>query len=410
MTAHTGETEVPGPEESTEKGAVFRSLRHRNARVYLFGLLLSNIGTWLQFTATSLLIYRINNKATDAGLNTMFQFLPMLLLGAWAGGFADRHDRRTVTLWTQTALGVQAAMLAVADFTGHISLPVVYSLSLVLGVANAIDNPSRRGLVTELVEPHDIPNAMSLNTTVMTGSRIVGPALAALLIGPLGTSWLFLMNALSYVAVISSILMLRRDEMFTPAPAPRAPRPVREAMAFVWSDAQLRWAFVVFAVVSTFAFNYSVVLPKMSDVEWGQANGYPILLTVVSVGSIVGAIATARFTRVSIGWYSALVLVNGLACIALSAAPNFPLAMLACLPLGMGGTGLVASMTAISQQKASPEMRSRLLALQSVAFLGSTPIGGPITGWIGDNVGIRWSMAYGGIITLLVLPLLGKAK
>ena len=145
-----------------------------------------------------------------------------------------------------------------------------------LGVANAIDNPSRRGLVTELVEPHDIPNAMSLNTTVMTGSRIVGPALAAALIGPLGTSWLFLMNALSYVAVISSILMLRRDEMFTPTPAPRTPRPVREAMAFVWSDAQLRWAFVVFAVVSTFAFNYSVVLPKLSDVEWGQANGYQI--------------------------------------------------------------------------------------------------------------------------------------
>ena len=109
MTAHTGETEVPGPGESTEKGAVFRSLRHRNARVYLFGLLLSNIGTWLQFTATSLLIYRINHRATDAGLNTMFQFLPMLLLGAWAGGFADRRDRRTVTLWTQTALEIGRA-------------------------------------------------------------------------------------------------------------------------------------------------------------------------------------------------------------------------------------------------------------------------------------------------------------
>ncbi|MGA1361693.1 MAG: MFS transporter [Ilumatobacteraceae bacterium] len=393
-----------------EKGAVFRSLRHRNMRVYMFGLLLSNIGTWLQFTATSLLIYRINNRATDAGLNTLFQFLPMLLLGAWAGGFADRHDRRTVTLWTQTALGVQAAMLAVADFTGNISLPVVYALSLVLGVANAIDNPSRRGLVTELVEPHDIPNAMSLNTTVMTGSRIVGPAMAAVLIGPLGTSWLFLMNALSYVAVISSIVMLRREDMFTPEPAPRTPRPVREAMAFVWADAQLRWTFVVFAVVSTFAFNYSVVLPKLSDVEWGQANGYPILLTVVSIGSIAGAIATARFTRVSVGWYSALVALNGFACLALAVAPNFLFACLACLPLGVGGTGLVASMTAISQQKTSPEMRSRLLALQSVAFLGSTPIGGPITGWIGDNVGIRWSMAYGGIITLLVMPLLGKAK
>ena len=171
------------------KSNPFRSLRHRNVRVYLFGLLLSNVGTWLQFTATSLLIYRINNRATDAGLNTMFQFLPMLLLGAWAGGFADRHDRRTVTIWTQSALAVQAVLLAAADFGGFISLPVVYSLSLLLGIANAIDNPSRRGLVTELVQPEDIPNAMSLNTTVMTGSRIFGPALAAALIGPLGTAW-----------------------------------------------------------------------------------------------------------------------------------------------------------------------------------------------------------------------------
>lgn len=395
---------------AADKASPFRSLQHRNVRVYFVGLLLSNVGTWLQFTATSILIYRINHRATDAGINTLFQFLPMLLLGAWAGGFADRHDRRTVTIWTQSALLSQAVLLAVADFGGFVSLPVIYSLSLILGVANAIDNPSRRGLVTELVEPNEISNAMSLNTTVMTGSRIFGPALAAALIGPLGTAWLFAMNALSYVAVLASLVMLRTEEMVPSPPAPRTGKPVREALAFVWGDPFLRYSFIVFATVSTFAFNYSVVLPKLTDVRWGQANGYPILLTIVSVGSIFGALATARFRVVGMRWFGTLVAVNALSCIALGFAPSFAVACLVALPLGFGGTGLVASMTGISQQKTAPEMRSRMLALQSVAFLGSTPIGGPITGWIGDHISIQWSLAYGGIASLLVLPLLRKAK
>lgn len=396
--------------ESDTTGSPFRSLHHRNVRIYLAGLLLSNVGTWLQFTATSILIYRINHRATDAGLNTMFQFLPMLLLGAWAGGFADRHDRRTVTMWTQSALLLQAVLLAIADFGGFVSLPVIYSLSLILGVANAIDNPSRRGLVTELVEPSEISNAMSLNTTVMTGSRIFGPALAAALIGPLGTAWLFTMNAVSYVAVLVSLFALRRSEMIPSPPAPRTGKPVREALAFVWKDPFLRYSFLVFAVVSTFAFNYSVVLPKLSDVQWGQVNGYPILLTIVSIGSIFGALGTARFRVVGMRWYGILIFINSLSCISLGFAPNFTVACLVALPLGFGGTGLVASMTGISQQKASPEMRSRMLALQSVAFLGSTPIGGPITGWIGDHISIQWSLAYGGVLSLLVLPLLRRAK
>ena len=394
----------------TGKANPFRSLRHRNVRIYFAGLLVSNVGTWLQFTATSMLIYRINHRATDAGLNTLFQFLPMLLLGAWAGGFADRRDRRTVTIWTQTALGVQAVVLAVADFSGHISLPVVYFLSLVLGVANAVDNPSRRGLVTELVEPHDIPNAMSLNTTVMTGSRIIGPAMAAVLIGPIGTAWLFTINAASYVAVLLSLFMLRREDMIPVPSAPRTGRPVREALAFVWRQPQLRYTFVVFTVVSTFAFNYSVNLPKMSDVEWNEANGYPILLTLVSVGSIVGAIATARFRVVTLRWYGTCVVLCACSCVAMASAPTFLAACVVSIPLGIGGTGLVAAMTGISQQRTSAEMRSRMMALQSVAFLGSTPVGGPITGWVADNVGVRWSMAYGGIITLMAVPLLRKAR
>ncbi len=397
-------------QQATDRSSMFLSLRHRNLRIYFFGLLLSNVGTWLQFTAMSLLIYSINNKATDAGINTFAQFVPMLVLGAWAGGFADRHNRRRVTFWCQSLLGVQAVVLAVVTFTGHVSLPVIYLLSFGTGIASAIDNPSRRGLVTELVEPSEIPNAMSLNTTVMTGSRIFGPALAAVLIGPLGTAWLFALNAVSYLFVIGSLLMIDKTKMLPATSAARGGKPVREGLSFVWRDPMLRRAFIVFAVVSTFAFNYSVVMPKLSDVRWGQANGYPILLTCVSIGSVFGALGTARFTRITMRWYATLVIINGVSCIAIAWAPNFLVACLLCLPLGLGGTGLVASMNGLSQQNTPPEMRSRMLALVGVAFLGSTPIGGPVTGWIGDNIGIEWSIAYGGILTLLFVPMLWKDR
>jgi len=396
---------MPGT-AAPDKASPFRSLRSHNMRIYMGGLLLSNVGTWLQFTATSLLIYRINNRATDSGLNAMFQFLPMLLLGAWAGGLADRFDRRKVTILTQSALGLQALVLAAVDAAGHATLPVVYALSLVLGVANAIDNPARRGLVTELVEPHEISNAMSLNTTVMTGSRIVGPALAAALINPLGTSWLFFANAVSYLAVLVSLFALRRDEMLPKVTAPRTGRPVREALAAVWHDRYMRNIFIVFTVASTFAFNYSIVLPKMSDRLWDEKNGYAILLTMTSIGSVVGALWNARYTVMEVRRFAAGAVTLGLACIVLPYAPNFPLACVLAVPLGVGGTGFMTSMTGLMQQRTAPEMRSRMMALQSVAFLGSTPIGGPVTGWIGDQIGVRMSLVYGGVLTLLCLPML----
>lgn len=389
-----------------EKGSPFRSLRAYNMRVYMGGLLLSNVGTWLQFTATSLLIYRIHHRATDSGLNAMFQFLPMLLLGAWAGGLADRFDRRKVTICTQTALGLQAVLLAVVDATGHATLPAVYTLSLILGIANAIDNPARRGLVTELVPAHEISNAMSLNTTVMTGSRIVGPALAAALIGPLGTSWLFTINAISYLAVLGSLFTLRKAEMLPKVAAPRTGKPVREGLAFVWRDTYMRNIFIVFTVASTFAFNYSTVLPKMSDKLWHEPNGYAILLTVTSIGSVIGAVSNARFHVMTVRRFAMGSVLLSIACIVLPLAPNFYIACLLALPLGIGGTGFMTSMTGLMQQRTPPEMRSRMMALQSVAFMGSTPIGGPVTGWIGDHLMVQTSMIYGGVLTLLVMPLL----
>ena len=385
---------------------MFRSLTNFNARLYFSGLLLSTIGSWLQLTATSYLVYRLTGKASDLGYNVAFQFLPMLLLGTWAGAFADRFDRRTIMLCTQVLLALQALALGVLDLTGNISLPVVWGLSLFLGIVGAMDNPARRGLITELVPQSQLSNAMSMNTTVMTGSRVFGAALAAVLVGPLGTGWLFVANGVSYAAMIYGIVGLRKAEMVPAVKRPAGGSPVRDVLRYVRSNRRLSSMFFVYVVVSTFAFNYSVVFPKLADVNWGSDDAFGWLMTVTGIGSIVGSLITARFPRVSLRWLVINVAVLGISNIAVAWAPNLFFAYLLCLPLGFGGAAMIASGNAISQQESPPDMRGRLLALTAVAFLGSTPIGGPITGLIADYVSLEWSMAYGGVSCLACVALL----
>ena len=398
---------TPTPDAtSTPATGIFRSLAFFNARLYFSALLLSTIGSWLQLTATSYLVYRLTGKASDLGYNVAFQFLPMLFLGTWAGSFADRYDRRTIMLCTQILLAVQALVLGVLDLTGHVTLPIVWGLSLTLGVIGAIDNPARRGLITELVPTSQLSNAMSMNTTVMTGSRVFGAALAAVLVGPLGTGWLFVLNGVSYAAMIYGIVGLRKSEMVPAVKRPAGGSPVRDVFRYVRSNRRLSSMFFVYVVVSTFAFNYSVVFPKLADVNWGSEDAFGWLMTFTGIGSVVGALVTARFPRVSLRWLVINVAVLGASNMAVAFSPNLAWAFALCLPLGFGGAAMIASGNAISQQESPPDMRGRLLALTAVAFLGSTPIGGPITGLIADYVSLEWSMAYGGVTCFACVALL----
>ena len=384
-----------------KRGGMFRSLSNRNARLFFAGLLFSNIGSWLQLTATSFLLYRLTGSSVDLGINAALQFLPMLLLGAWAGAFADRFDRRRTTAITQSLLALQAIVLGVCDVAGVINVELVFVLTGLLGIIGAIDNPSRRGLVTELVPPHEIGNAMSLNTAVMTGSRIFGPALAATLVGPLGTGWLFIINGLSYVFMLYGVVGLRKSEMFTPEPRPAGGTPVRDGIRFVRTHQRLFPLFVVFSLVSTFAFNYGVSLPKLSDTQWGNAEYFGWVLAVTSIGSLIGALATARLHMTTYTWVASAALMLGVANVGMAIAPNVWVAYVWAIPLGAGGAAMIAGANTIIAQEAPPDMRGRMLALTAVAFLGSTPIGGPITGWVADYVSVSWSLAYGGIITLV---------
>ncbi|MDO8390195.1 MAG: MFS transporter [Actinomycetota bacterium] len=379
---------------------MFQSLRHRNARLFFVGLLVSTVGTWVQMTAMALLVYELTGNATDVGVTMFCQFLPMLVLGVYAGVVADRRDKRRMALLTQTLQAVQALVLGALYFLDWINLPVLYSLSLVLGIVNAFDNPARRGFVTELVEPHEIPNAVSLNTAVMTGSRVIGPALAAALKGPLGAGWLFVINGLSFTAILWPLLAIDRSALFRAPHAKRGGTPVRDALRFVSRDRRLLVVFVTFTIVGTFAFNYNVSLLKIADVRYGSETLFGILLASTGLGSMVGSLLTAARRRVTTTWFFGNGLLLGVSGLCLAWAPTAWAAVLLGIPVGMGGAAFIAGQNAISQQESPPDMRGRILALGAVAFLGSTPIGAPITGWVADHVGAEWSLAYGGAVTL----------
>ena len=382
-------------------GGTFRSLRHRNARVFFAGMLVSTVGTWLQITALSLLVYDLTGRSTDLGITVALQFLPTLVLGAWAGAVSDRRDRRTLVIALNAGLALQAAALGMLDLAGLANVPVVWVLTLAGGVLNAYENPARRGLVTELVEPHDITNAVSLNTAVMTGSRIFGPALGAVLVETVGTAWCFLLNAVSFGAVLVSLMLIRPAELHAPPFAPPGGRPVREALGFVRRDRVLLVTFVVLAIVSTFAFNYGVSLPKLADVRWGGEGNFGLVLSVTSIGSLLGSLLTARMSWVSTRWYLGNIVLLGVAGIGMAWSPNLGTALAWGIPLGIGGAAFISGANGITQQYSPADMRGRLLALTAVAFLGSTPVGGPITGLVGDWIGAEWSLAYGSVIALI---------
>jgi MFS family permease len=383
----------------------FRSLQNRNARLFFGGLLVSNVGSWLQSTAMSILVYRLTGKATDLGITVAMQFLPMLIFGAWAGAVADRRDKRRMCLFTQSLMTAQALLLAVLDFAGLVTVPVVYMLALLLGLANAFDNPARRGLVVELVPPEDISNAMALNTAVMTGSRIFGPALAAALVGPLGTAWLFSINGISFVAVLASLILISRETLFSSPKAARGGTPVRDALRFVSGNRQLLSLHIVLVVVSTFAFNYSVSLPKLSAVRWGDERWFGWVLSVLSIGSVAGSLYSASRKEASLKLFFGSVAVLGISGPMVAWAPSGWLAFVGAVPLGIGGAIFLSSFNGLVQQQSPSDMRGRLLALSAVAFLGSTPIGGPVTGLIADWAGPEWSLAYGSLLSLLILAI-----
>jgi MFS family permease len=379
----------------------FRSLRTRNFRLFFGGQLISQVGNWVTMIAQTLLVLKLTRDGLALGILTACQFAPLLLLGAWTGLVADRSDKRRLLLIVQTLAMAQSFVLAALAFMDRPPLLALYAVALAGGFAVAFDNPARRAFVVEMVEEEDVQNAVSLNTALMTGSRIVGPALAGLLVTTVGYGWAFLIDGLTYIAVLVALWRMDTTQLRAAPVQPRGRGQIREGLRYIRSVPELRIPLVMMTVVGTLGFNFQVVIPLfVTNTLDGDDRAFTLLFSVLSAGSFVGALVAARRKQVDLRTVALACAGFGAALSVMAAAPTlvaaFPMAVL----VGFSGVAFMTTSTAIMQLRATPSMRGRVLALQAMVFLGSTPIGGPVLGWLCDLTSARVGLLVGGVATL----------
>lgn len=382
-------------------GDTFRSLQVRNFRLFFTGQLISQIGNWLTLVAQTLLVLELTDSGIALGVLAAAQFGPVLVIGPWAGLVADRSDKRRLLLTVQSIAMVQSFVLAGLCFAGDPPVLAIYAVALVGGMTVAFDNPARRAFVVEMVPEQDMHNAVSLNSALMTSSRVVGPALAGLLVTTVGFGWSFLVDGLSYIAVLAGLWRMRTAELRRAPVTPRAKGQVREGLRYARSVPALWAPLVMMAVVGTLAYNFQTVFPLFTTRDLhGTGTTFTVLFSVVSLGALIGALATARRTSISVGAVAMAALAYGVAMGAMAVAPNQAVAFVIGVFLGVASIAFLTASTSIVQVESAPEMRGRVLALQAMLFLGSTPIGGPIVGWVSQQYGARYAIALGAVAAL----------
>jgi MFS family permease len=380
----------------------FRSLHVPNFRKFFVGQLISQVGNWLTLIAQTLLVLHLTNKSGVAvGVLAACQFAPVLFLGAWAGLVADRSDKRKLLVIVQVIAMAQSFALAALAFSGH---PPVWSIDLVAvigGCTVAFDNPARRAFVVEMVGDEDVSNAVSLNSALMTSARIIGPAFAGLLVILTGYGWCFTLDALSYIAVIVAFLKMNPAEIRLPPVTERARRQIRAGLRYVRTVPDLWIPLLMMAVVGTLSFNFQVVLSLFVEKTFHGGNGmFTLLFSTTAVGSLMGALSTARRRTIETRDVIIASTAFGIAMFVLAASPSLAIAFPLGIALGFTSISFMTASTAIVNLRSAPEMRGRVLALQAIVFLGSTPIGGPLLGVVCDAYGARAGLIIGGAAAL----------
>jgi MFS family permease len=380
----------------------FASLEFRNFRLFFTGQLISQIGSWMRQIAMALLVLKLTDNGVAVGGLVAFQFLPVLVIGPWAGLLADRSDKRRLLLIVQACLMANSFVLAALAGMGSPPVWSLYLVALVGGVFTALDNPARRSFVTEMVPEDNVQNAVSLNTAIMTGSRIVGPAVAGLLITTVGYTWCFVGDGVSFTAVILGLWMMRTEELRLPPVVARGRGQVRAGLSYVWKNDDLRIPLLIMTVVGTLAFNFSVVLPLFVKRSLDGSDGqFTLLFSALSVGSVVGALWSAQRPVVRLRHIVAATFAFGATMLALAAMPTLGAAFPAAVFVGFTSVAFMTTSTTMLQLRADPTMRGRVLALQAMVFLGSTPIGGPVVGAICQRFGARAGLVVGGVACLV---------
>jgi MFS family permease len=380
----------------------FDSLHVPNYRRYFAGQVVSVSGNWIQNVAAMWLMVKLTGDGLAVGLTAALQFLPLMLFGAWGGLLADRVDKRRLLIGTQIGLMVPAAVLAVTTFTGAVTPGVVYAMVFLRGTAMAIDNPARQALPIELVGPERVVNAVALNSVVIQTSRIIGPGVAGLLIAVVGIAWCFVVDALSFLAMIVALLRLDPAEM---GEAPRATRhkgALREGVRYVRGAPTLLIPLAMMSLIGLLAFNFQIVLPLMAHDTWkGTATTFTLLTMTMAVGSVIGALVAGNRREITPRLLVGAATIFGVFQILAALAPSLPLQLVPLVLLGMASVTFSAGVNSTLQLQVAPEMRGRVMALYSLVFLGSTPIGAPLVGWVSGAIGPRAGMALGGAAALI---------
>ncbi|MEO8529250.1 MAG: MFS transporter, partial [Pseudolysinimonas sp.] len=387
---------------------MFSSLGVRNYRLWFAGALVSNVGTWMQRIAQDWLVLTVltHDDATAVGITTGLQFAPMLLLLPFTGTVADRFDRRKVLAITQAAMGVLALALGIITLTGHVELWMVYAFALLLGVAAAFDSPARQAFVGELVPNGQLTNAVSLNSASFNGARLIGPGLAGILIAVIGSGWVFIINVTTFLAVLGALALLRSNELIPMKRPPRGPGAIREGLRYVRGRSDLVLVLVIVFLWGTFAMNFAVYLSTMSRIvfDLGSAQ-YGVLSSVLAIGSVSGALLSARRETPRLSTVAWAALAASVAMTVAALSPYVWVFGIALVAVGVGAMSLMTTANSYVQITTPPSMRGRVMALYMAIFVGGTPAGAPLMGWIAGTAGPRIAMLTGaasGVVIVIV--------
>lgn len=378
-------------------GATFRSLAERNYRLLFVGALVSNVGTWAARTAQSwlVLVELTDHSSTALGYVTAAQFLPMLLLAPWAGMIADRFAKRRVLVVTQLGMGVMQGVLAALTLAQVVTLPQVYVLSFLTGAFAAVDAPARQAFVSEVVGPDLLPNAVGLNSANFNAARLIGPGLAGLLIALVGTGWVLAINSVSFVAVVASLTRMDGRRLFR-APLARGKGQISEGISYVARRPDILLIMAIVFLQGTFGMNFQMTTALMATTVFHKGPGeFGLLGSIMAVGSLTAALLVARRQKPRLRTVLAALAAFAVCMVAAALAPTYELFAVLLVPVGLAAMTILTTCNSMVQVSVDPAMRGRVMALYLAIFLGGTPIGSPLIGWIGDVWGARWTLLVG---------------
>ncbi|GAA2693254.1 MFS transporter [Nonomuraea recticatena] len=382
---------------------MFRSLRVHNYRLFAAGGIVSNLGTWMQRTAQDWLVLDLTHGSAAAlGTTTALQFLPQLMFGLFGGVLADRYPKRPVLIIAQSLMAMLAVTMGVLTVTGSAEVWHVYAMAFALGVISCVEVPTRQAFVVEMVGREDLPNAIALNASIFNLARVVGPALAGVLMYAIGTGPIFLLNALTFGGVISSLLLMRKSELTPAELVPKAKGQLREGLRYVIERSELLLPILVIAFMAMFTQSFSMSIALMAREVFGQgASSFGVASSAFAVGALGGALLAARRVRPTRRLLIAGAIGFGLFQVVVGLAPFYPVYLLLLAPTGIALITVNTAANSLVQMSTSPEMRGRVMGIYVLVFTGGAPIGAPLIGWISDLGGPRVGVMIGGLLTLV---------